>query len=117
MHAGSYFARRRTETANPAHGAVVRRVSCLALLNFPIAFILIAKPQQPVLWVVALPALRAFQIAAPAGALAIVVFRDGEGPATATGDEVHPQPAVALRLLPPGQLQPSSAMAIDFFFR
>jgi len=45
--------------------------------------------EETVLGIVTLAASGAGEIAAPSGALTIVVFRDGEGGAAAAGDEKH----------------------------
>ena len=73
-----------------AHVAnVVFWVVRLTLVDLPISVAIIAELQEAVLWVVALTAMGTFQIAAPSGPLAIVVFGDGKSGPAAAGDEEH----------------------------
>ena len=93
----------------------------LAFFDAPVALLLISKLKQSVLGIVPLAALRAFQVAVPVGAAAIVAFGDGESGAATARYEAHSQPVAAgLRRSVtrfPARLQLSSTIAIDFFFR
>lgn len=51
-----------------------------------ITFAVIAQFQQPIFGVVALAAIWALQVTSPSRPLMVIVFRDGEDPATAAGD-------------------------------
>src|SRR5215469_12143013 len=63
----------------------------LALVHLPVALRMESHLKEPVLGVVTLATSGADQVAAPGGALAIVVFGHGEGCAAAAGDEEHAQ--------------------------
>ena len=63
----------------------------LAVIDFPVAFGVESHLEQAVFGIVTLAATRAYKIAAPGGALVVVVFSDRESrPATAR-DEEHAQ--------------------------
>ena len=63
----------------------------LAFVDLPIAFGVKAHLEQAIFGVVALAATWTDEIAAPGGALMVVVFGDGEGASATAGDEEHPQ--------------------------
>ena len=67
-----------------------REAECrLAVVDFPISFRMESHLKKAVFGIMAFAAAGADQIAAPGGALAIVVLGDGEGGAAAAGDEEH----------------------------
>jgi len=78
-------------SANPARdGAFIgERRGQSAIIHLPVAFALIADLEKPIFWVVPLLAVGAFQIAAPGGSLAIVVFSDRESRPAAAGNHKH----------------------------
>lgn len=106
--------KRFRETARPAASPTYSPP--LALFNFPVSGRLVTQLKQPVLGIMSLAALGALQIAGPPRALAIMIFRHREGRAATARDDVHSQSA-GLRFHLPAQLQPSSAIAIDFLLR
>src|SRR6476660_9315705 len=64
----------------------------LALFHLPIAVRLVPELQEPVLGVVPLTALRADQVSAPGGTLAVKLLRDGKALPAAAWHEIHARP-------------------------
>jgi hypothetical protein len=69
-----------------ARAFLIRTSRVLAAIDLPIAFAVISKMQEPVSGIMALAALRTFQITAPGGAVMIVVFSDRKRRAATAGD-------------------------------
>ncbi|PYV98964.1 MAG: hypothetical protein DMG89_09675 [Acidobacteria bacterium] len=61
----------------------------LTFVHLPIARTVVSKLQQAVLGIVTLTTLGAFQVAAPACTLPVIVFRDNKGSTATAGHEVH----------------------------
>src|SRR4029077_18491748 len=91
----------------------------LALVHLPISLSVKAHLQQPVLGIVPLTTTRTHQIAAPRGALMVIVLCHRERCPTAARDKEHAQwrSAFSVLLGLASGLHDSSTVAYDFFLR